>query len=162
MEGKLSLIKRKHNVSQNYRTGSTHFGLCCQTPGGTSSLSFAAKGTLTEKSEGHWLHFLLGPGEGSFHSKLQGGRGNSFKFLHIIPEEQSFASWNIPSQNLRNCSPGQAYLTSMTFLSSEEIRTKRKQGLSSSSFLEAHPCTLWYASLLLIIIQTWSPQRPGI
>lgn len=94
--------------------------------GGTSSLSFAAKGTLAEKSEGHWLHFPLSPGEGSFHSTLHRGRGNSFKFLHIRPKEQGFASWNVPSQNIRSSSQRQAYLTSVPFLSSEEIRTKRK------------------------------------
>lgn len=117
VEGKLSFIKRKHTASPNYRTGSTHFGLRCQTSGDTSSLSFTAKGNLAEKSEGHWLHFPLGRGEGSFHSTLQRGRSNSFKLLHIRPEEQSFLSWNIPSQNIRNRSQGQAYLTSMPFLS---------------------------------------------
>lgn len=66
VEGKLSLAKIKHNASQNCRTANNPFGLCCQTSGGTSSLSFAAKGTLAEKSEGHWLHFPLSPGEGIF------------------------------------------------------------------------------------------------
>ena len=78
------------------------FRLCCQAPGGTSSLYFAAKVTQAEMFEKRWLHFPLCPLEGSFLLALQRDRGNSFRFLHITPEEGSLASWKIPSQNIGN------------------------------------------------------------